>query len=105
MIPRAFFVLSACTIDGGIADGKDKRRPATLDCEESAARKPKAKRVELTSEQRARLAAFRATMKMQRDQWARMTVKEKREAEAKWELLKQTINGDRAGYRQVFVDD
>ena len=31
--------------------------------------------------------------------------KEKREAEEKWELVKQSINADRAGYRQVFVDE
>jgi hypothetical protein len=65
----------------------------------------KAKKVDLAPEQLARLAAFRAVVKFQRDQWSRMSAQEKREAEEKWELVKKTINGDRAGYRQVFVDE
>ena len=62
-------------------------------------------KTDLTAEQLARLAAFRALVKFQRDQWAAMSPKERRDAERKWELVKKTINGDRAGYRAVFVDD
>ena len=71
----------------------------------AAARKNKTKKVRLTPEQRARLAAFRAVVKFQKAQWARMSAKERCEADEKWELVKKTINDDRAGYRQVFVDD
>ena len=59
----------------------------------------------LTKAQQARLDAFRAFVKRGEEQWAAMTPKEQREELEGWERVKATINADRAGYRQVFVDD
>ena len=85
--------------------GKTHELPRHSSPKKKVAAKNKTRKVELTPEQLARLAAFRATVKFQKEQWARMSPKERREADEKWELVKQTINDDRAGYRQVFVDD
>jgi hypothetical protein len=67
--------------------------------------KHKAAKVQLTPEQQARLAAFDAVVKMRDEQWAAMTPEEQAEEIAGWERVKATINADRAGYRQVFVDE
>jgi hypothetical protein len=86
--------------------GKTREVPTrSVPKKKASARKIRAKKLDLTPEQLARLAAFRAIVKFQREQWARMSPKERREADEKWELVKKTINDDRAGYRQVFVED
>ena len=69
------------------------------------ARTPKAKKVDLTLDQRIRLAAFDELMKWSDEQWEKMTPKQQKEEMEGWERVKKTINGDRAGYRQVFVDE
>ena len=84
--------------------GKTQEVPSRLPPKKKVM-KSKAKKVRLTPEQNARLAAFDEYIEFQKNQWARMSAKEQREATKKWELVKKTINDDRAGYRQVFVDD
>ena len=59
----------------------------------------------LSKEQQVRLAAFDAFVKKGRAEWEAMTPKERAEEDAKWDKVKATINADRAGYRQVFVDE
>jgi hypothetical protein len=59
----------------------------------------------LTREQQKRLDAFRDFVRFKNEQWNSMTPEQQREAERKWELVKKTIDDDRAGYRQVFVDE
>lgn len=59
----------------------------------------------LTPEEQARLDAFDAFIKRGEEQWAAMTPDERREELEGWERVKARINADRAGYRQVFVDD
>ena len=74
-----------------IAPPASKARPA---------RSPK-----LSKEQQARLDAFDAFVKKGQAEWEAMTPRECAEEDAKWKKVKATINADRAGYRQVFVDD
>lgn len=69
------------------------------------AKQPGAARPELTLDQRMRLAAFDELMKWSDEQWAKMTPKQQKEEMEGWKRVKQTINDDRAGYRQVFVDE
>src|SRR5260221_14373319 len=98
MIARAFsFQGKSGSIDGEDAMPKtknlaNKRKPGSA--------KKTSSRVALTPEQLARLAAFRAAVKFQQNQWSQMSAEEKRQAEAKWELVKNTMNADRAGYRK-----
>ena len=85
--------------------GKIREVPRRLGSKKSAMRKPKPKKVQLSAEQQARLAAFDAIIKLRDEQWASMSPKEKAEEIAGWAKVKATINADRAGYRQVFVDE
>lgn len=39
---------------------------------------------------------------MRDEQWAAMTAQEREEDNEAWEQVKQTINQERVGYRQVF---
>jgi hypothetical protein len=61
--------------------------------------------LQLTREERARLAAFDAVVKMRDEEWASMTPNERADELESWEKVKETVNRDRAGYRQVFVDE
>ena len=85
--------------------GKIREVPRRLGSKKSAMRKLKPKKVQLSAEQQARLAAFDAIIKLRDEQWASMSSKEKAEEIAGWAKVKATINADRAGYRQVFVDE
>ena len=76
-------------------------RPALKKSRPAAA----AKKIKLTPDQQARLDTFQSLVKRQEDEWNAMTPEQQAEATAKWELVKQSINNERAGYRQVFVDD
>jgi hypothetical protein len=60
---------------------------------------------DLTLDQRIRLAAFREMMKWKDEQWAKKTPKQQQEEIAAWERMKKSMNADRAGYRQLFVDE
>lgn len=70
-----------------------------------ARKKALSQQAQLTPEQEARLAAFDAIVKRRDEEWAAMTPEERAEEDAAWVRVKATINGDRAGYRQVFVDE
>jgi hypothetical protein len=67
-------------------------------------KKPKLRAPLLTPEETARLSAFDAVIERRDDWWTSMSAKERAEELAAWEKIKSTVNGDRAGYRQVFVD-
>ena len=84
--------------------GKTQEIPKQLPPKKIKARgKALSQKPPLTSGQAARLAAFRAVMKFQKEQWEQMSPKERREADEKWLLVKKSINADRAGDRQAFV--
>jgi hypothetical protein len=68
-------------------------------------KQPKKRGQALSPQQAARLAAFDAVVKLRDEQWAAMTPKERAEEMLAWAEVKKTINGDRKGYREVFVDD
>ena len=60
---------------------------------------------ELTLDQRIRLAAFREMMKWKDEQWAKKTPRQQQEEIAAWARMEKSMNADRAGYRQLFVDE
>ncbi len=59
---------------------------------------------DLTPEEAARLAAFDAVVKMRDEQWRAMMPQEKTEELQAWEQVKKSVNENRAGFRQVFVN-
>ena len=81
------------SVSGGRKTVLKKRMP------KRSRRKP-----DLTLDQRIRLAAFREVMKWKDEQWAKKTPKQQQEEIAAWERMKKTMNADRAGYRQLFLD-
>ncbi len=86
--------------------GKTQVIPKQLPPKKARVRKKSpSKQPKLTPDQEGRLAAFDAVIKRRDEDWAAMSPAERAEENAKWEKVKATINGDRVGYRQVFVDE
>ena len=69
--------------------------PRETKIKKPARKKPPAK-VELNPEQLVQLAAVRAIEKFKREQWARMTPKERREETEAWKRIMKTINSERS---------
>ena len=63
------------------------------------------KPVVLTPEQQARLNAFKAMIKRQRDDWDALTPEQQREETDAWRRAMKRMNDDREGYRKLFLND
>jgi hypothetical protein len=64
----------------------------------------KARPVQLTAEQQARLQAIQVWQREKEEYWNSLSESEKRAEDESWDRVMKRMNEDRKGYRQLFVD-
>ena len=64
----------------------------------------KNKGVQLTLEQKARLAALEQFAREKQEHWDSLSESEKKAEDESWDRIMKRMNEDRKGYRQLFVD-